>query len=201
MSKEDIEDMIEEAFKKSDNPSKKTKKSTQAATGMSIEAIRQRLSRKRQSKKQLEAPRKKIQYFPTAVRRKLLEKYVPGGGLPPEKTMKVLLKETGLTRTQICNFYSHKKRALKKEAARQNAEANAIVNEIKKKMEDDKIQDFLDKLHKEHPSSFTKEGTGILFQKIHLQKARTHLMIKWRGSRFTLGSINGSKTIEQDREI
>ncbi|EGT46035.1 hypothetical protein CAEBREN_08295 [Caenorhabditis brenneri] len=148
MSKEDIEDMSEEAFKKSDNPSKKTKENIQAATGMSIEA------------NLLKAPKKKFQYFPTAVRRKLLESYVPGGGLPPEETMKVLLKETGLTRTQICNFYSHKKRALKKEAARQNAEANTIVNEIKQKMEDDKIQDFLDKLHKEHPSSFTKEGTG-----------------------------------------
>ncbi|EGT53981.1 hypothetical protein CAEBREN_23784 [Caenorhabditis brenneri] len=100
MSRDEIEELLEQTYRENNYPKMETKKLVQSKTGMSIEAINQRFQKKRKMEQpDGTLPKKAPVPFSMDIREKLLEKYVLGEKVSLEER-ETLSRETGLTLKQ-----------------------------------------------------------------------------------------------------
>ncbi|CAL2039065.1 unnamed protein product [Caenorhabditis brenneri] len=130
MTRDEIEELLEQTYRNDNYPKMETKKLIQSKTGMSIEAINQRFQKMRKMEQpDGTLPKKAPVPFSMDIREKLLEKYVLGEKVSLEER-EALCRETGLTLKQINDFYCKKNTAmrnklLRKEEFFQNPELQA----------------------------------------------------------------------------
>ncbi|CAL2039063.1 unnamed protein product [Caenorhabditis brenneri] len=118
MTRDEIEDLLEQTYKQNNYPKMETKKLIQLKTGMSIEAINQRFQKKRKmDMSDGTQPKKAPVPFSMDIREKLLEKYVLGEKVSLEER-ETLSRETGLTLKQINDFYCKKNTAMRNKLLR-----------------------------------------------------------------------------------
>ncbi|EGT46025.1 hypothetical protein CAEBREN_09192 [Caenorhabditis brenneri] len=100
MTRDEIEDLLEQICRENNYPKMETKKLIQSKTGMSIEAINQRFQKKRKMEQpDGTLPKRAPVPFSMDIREKLLEKYVLGEKVSLEER-EALSKKTGLTLKQ-----------------------------------------------------------------------------------------------------
>ncbi|EGT36823.1 hypothetical protein CAEBREN_18223 [Caenorhabditis brenneri] len=118
MTRDEIEELLEQTYRQNNYPKMETKKLIQSKTGMSIEAINQRFQKKRKmDQPDLTLPKRAPVPFSMDIREKLLEKYVLGEKVSLEER-EALSRDTGLTLKQINDFYCKKNTAMRNKLLR-----------------------------------------------------------------------------------